>query len=123
MNNLELKKTRLRRRKNSIKRRLKKTNKTSRLRLCINRSNSNYYAQIIDDVKGHTLLGVSTLAKDFPVSKNRGNVTSAKTLGKIVAEKALGLGIKQVVFDRNGLLYHGKVKAFADAARENGLEF
>ena len=123
MKNLELKKTRLRRRKNSIKRRLKKTNKTSRLRLCINRSNSNYYAQIIDDVKGHTLLGVSTLSKDFPVTKNRGNAASAKALGKIVAEKALGLGIKQVVFDRNGLLYHGKVKAFAEAARENGLEF
>ena len=121
MKKLELKKLRLRRRKLSLKRKLKKNR--ARPRLCINRSNSNFYVQIIDDNKGHTLLGVSTLSKEFPVSKNRANIAAAGVLGKIVAEKALALGIKQVVFDRNGLLYHGKVKAFADAARENGLEF
>jgi large subunit ribosomal protein L18 len=66
---------------------------------------------------------MSTLSKDFPEMKNRGNLEAAKSLGKLIAEKAAANGIKNVVFDRNGYLYHGKIKAFADSARENGLEF
>ena len=68
-------------------------------------------------------MALSTLSKDYPVEKNSGNIESAKVLGKLVAEKAKAQGISKVVFDRNGYLYHGKIKAFADAARENGLEF
>jgi large subunit ribosomal protein L18 len=66
---------------------------------------------------------MSTLSKDFSEIKNGGNLEAAKSLGKHLAEKALANGIKNVVFDRNGYLYHGKIKAFADSARENGLEF
>ncbi|PKL36137.1 MAG: 50S ribosomal protein L18 [Spirochaetae bacterium HGW-Spirochaetae-1] len=94
-----------------------------KLRLCISRSNKNFYAQIIDDEQSKTLLGLSTLAPEFKSQKNTGNKEAAKALGKAIAEKAVALGIKNVVFDRNGNLYHGKIKAFADAARENGLEF
>jgi large subunit ribosomal protein L18 len=121
MDKLRLKKRRFLRRKLSIKRKLR-LNKT-KPRLCINRSNTNFYAQIIDDNKEHTLVALSTLSPEFPKLKNKGNIASAKELGKLIAEKAKNSGIKQVVFDRNGFLYHGKIKAFADSARENGLEF
>lgn len=93
------------------------------LRLCVYRSNKNFFAQIIDDSKGNTLVAASTLDKEFPQMKGHGNLEAAKALGRILAEKALKQNIKKVVFDRNGYLYHGKVKAFADAAREHGLEF
>ena len=92
-------------------------------RLCLNKSNKNFYAQIVDNEKGVTVLGVSTVAKDFSDLKVKGNIEAAKILGKTVATKALEKGIKEVVFDRNGALYHGKVKAFAEAAREGGLKF
>ena len=121
MNRIALKKKRFQRRKLGIKRKIRAN--TGRLRLCIVRSNKNFYAQIIDDSKGHTLIAASTLDKDFPPLKNRGNKEASKALGKLLAERALQKGIKQVVFDRNGHLYHGKVKEFAGAARENGLEF
>ncbi len=121
MDKISLKKKRHERRRLSVKRKIRAAG--DRLRLCISRSNKGFYAQIIDDKKGQTVIGASTLNKEFPEMKNRGNKEAAKTLGKILAEKALQKSIKKVVFDRNGYLYHGKVKAFADAAREHGLEF
>jgi len=121
MNKIDLKKKKLLRRKFRIKKKLR-ANKGV-LRLCITKSNKNFYAQIIDDEKGVTILGLSTLAGDFSTLKNRGNIEAASALGKAVAEKAVSQGIKKVLFDRNGILYHGKIEAFASAARENGLEF
>lgn len=94
-----------------------------RLRLCVSRSNKNIYAQIIDDSKKATEIGISTLSKEFSHLKNRSNIASAKELGKSIALKAKERGITKVVFDRNGFLYHGKIKAFAESARENGLQF
>ncbi len=121
MDKLSLKKKRFARRRVRVKKKIRQNSEL--FRLCISRSNKNFYAQIIDDKKGHTLLGLSSLSPDFPDMKNSGNIVAAKALGKLVAEKAAANGIKKVVFDRNGYLYHGKIKAFADAARENGLEF
>lgn len=121
MNTLKQKKKRMMRRRFIIKNKIRR-NKNA-LRLCISRSLRNLYAQIIDDSKQRTVIGVSTLSKEFPPMKNRGNRAAAEALGGIVAQKAIAAGIKKVVFDRNGYLYHGKVKAFADAARKGGLEF
>lgn len=121
MNRLALKKRRYNRRRLRIKNKIKSS--PDRPRLCISRSNKNFYVQIIDDFKGTTVISASTLEKDFPKLKNNGNIEAAKAVGKILAERAVKKGIKRVVFDRNGYLYHGKVKAFADAAKENGLEF
>ncbi len=121
MEKTKLKKKRTLRRKLHIKRKIKAT--SNRLRLCISKSNKYFYVQIIDDLKKVTLIGLSTLAEEFKDLKNKGNISAAKVLGKSFAEKAISKGIKQVVFDRNGYLYHGKIKAFADAARENGLDF
>ncbi len=93
-------------------------------RLCVYRSTNHIYAQVIDDVKGHTLCAASTLEKD--VAAKAADVTkteAAKLVGAAVASKALALGIKQVVFDRGGYLYTGRVQALADGAREAGLEF
>jgi large subunit ribosomal protein L18 len=91
-----------------------------RPRLNIYRSLNHIYAQIIDDAKGETLLSASTLSAKI---KTGGNVAAAKEVGKLVAEQAFEKGIKRVVFDRGGYLYHGRVKALADAARAAGLEF
>jgi large subunit ribosomal protein L18 len=91
-----------------------------RPRLNVYRSLNHIYAQVIDDTKGATLLSASTVAAK---SKTGGNVAAAKEIGKLVAERAKEKGIKKVVFDRGGYLYHGRVKALADAAREAGLEF
>jgi large subunit ribosomal protein L18 len=91
-----------------------------RPRLNVYRSLNHIYAQIIDDAKGETLLSASSLAAK---AKTGGNVAAAKEVGKLVAERAIEKGIKRVVFDRGGYLYHGRVKALADAAREAGLEF
>ncbi|MBN2401740.1 MAG: 50S ribosomal protein L18 [Spirochaetes bacterium] len=121
MNRITLKKKRYNRRRLSIKRKIKSG--SDRLRLCISRSNKGFYCQIIDDTKGFTVISASTLEKIFPENKNKGNIEAAKILGKIIAERAVSKGMKKVVFDRNGYLYHGKIKAFADSARENGLEF
>jgi large subunit ribosomal protein L18 len=93
---------------------------TERPRLNIYRSLNHIYAQVIDDLKGVTLVSASTLQAK---SKTGGNVAAAKEIGKTVAEQAVAKGIKRVVFDRGGYLYHGRVKALADAAREAGLEF
>jgi len=85
------------------------------------RSVAHIYAQVIDDVAGATLVSASTV--DKAGKTNGGNVAAAKTIGKLVAERAKEKGIKSVVFDRGGYQYHGRVKALADAAREAGLEF
>jgi len=92
-----------------------------RPRLNVFRSLNNIYAQIIDDVKGVTLVSASSLDKEF--ESYGGNVEAAKAVGKAVAEKAIAAGIKSVVFDRGGYLYHGRVAALAEGAREGGLEF
>ena len=92
-----------------------------RPRLCIYRSNTNIYAQIIDDVAGNTLVSVSTLDKE--VKTKHANKEAAKEVGTLIAKKAAGKKIKQVVFDRGGYIHHGVVKELAEAAREAGLEF
>jgi len=109
------------RRKLRIKNKLKVAD--GKFRLCLSKSNKGFYAQIVDDVKGHTLVGISTNNVDFSDTKGKNNIDVAKKLGKLIAEKAIEKGLKSVVFDRNGNLYHGKIKAFAESARENGLEF
>ena len=93
---------------------------SERPRLNIFRSNKNIYAQLIDDVAGVTLASASTLDKE--VSKGT-KTEQAVVVGKLVAERAVAKGISEVVFDRGGYLYHGRVKALADSARENGLKF
>ena len=92
-----------------------------RPRLNVYRSLNNIYAQVIDDVKGVTLVSASSMDKGFEAYG--GNVEGAKAVGKAVAEKALAAGIKTVVFDRGGYVYHGRVAALAEGAREGGLEF
>ncbi len=96
---------------------------SERPRLSVFRSTNHFYAQLIDDEQGQTILSASTIAKDFTSKKDAGNVKGAKELGKLIAEKALGKKISQVVFDRSGFLYHGRIKAFAEGAREGGLKF
>jgi large subunit ribosomal protein L18 len=91
-------------------------------RLCINRTPRHIYAQVIAEGGAKVLASASTLDKDLK-SKGTGNVTAAAAVGKLVAERAVAAGIKQVAFDRSGFKYHGRVKALADAAREAGLEF
>ena len=95
-----------------------------RPRLAVFRSNNHVYAQVIDDVNGTTLVSASTLEKDIKAElKNTDDIAAASKIGDVVAKRALEKGIKTVVFDRGGYIYHGKVKALADAARENGLTF
>ena len=98
------------------------TGTSERPRLCVFRSNANIEAQIIDDEKGTTLVSASTREKELKIA-NGGNVEAAKVIGKEIAERAKKAKIKKVVFDRGGYLYHGRVEALAEAARENGLEF
>ena len=93
-------------------------------RLCVFRSNKNIEAQIIDDVAGKTLVAASTLEKDVKSQLEKTNDTDAAAyVGQVVAKRAIEKGIKEVVFDRGGYIYQGKVAALADAAREAGLEF
>lgn len=111
-----------------VKKHLKIRNKISgtaeRPRLAVYRSNNHIYAQIIDDVKGNTIVAASTVEKAINGSLDQtNNVEAAAAVGKAVAEKAIEKGITTVVFDRGGYVYHGKVKALADAAREAGLIF
>jgi len=95
-----------------------------RPRLTVFRSLGHIYAQIVDDVAARTLASASSLSKELKGKvKSGGNIESAKVVGKLLGEKALAAGITQVAFDRNGYRYHGRVKAFADAAREAGLKF
>ena len=103
----------------------KKVNGTEeRPRLCVFRSNKHIYAQIVDDAKGSTL--ASACSRDAETKgevKNGGNIAAAKAVGKMVAKRAKEKGIEAVLFDRGGYIYHGRVKALADAAREAGLKF
>lgn len=100
----------------------KKINGTSeRPRLSVYRSLKGIYAQIIDDVAGNTLVAASTLDKE--IKNKASNIEAAKEVGTLIANRAIKAGIKSVVFDRGGYIYHGKVKALAESAREAGLEF
>lgn len=108
-------------RQERIRKKIKGT--ADRPRLSIFRSVKHLQAQIVDDVQGKTLVGVSTRSKEFSSSRDAGNVKGARELGKMAAKKALEKKIKEVVFDRSGFLYHGRVKAFAEGAREEGLKF
>ncbi len=111
------------------KKRLKKKKRISkkimgtpeRPRLVVFRSLNNIYGQIVDDVKGHTLVSASSLEKDFKKEGNKFSISEG--VGNFLGEKAVKKGIKEVVFDRNGYLYHGRVKAFADGVRKKGLIF
>ena len=101
--------------------RAKLSGTADRPRLCVYRSNAHISAQVIDDVAGVTLVSASTYEKDF--QGNGGNKEAARAVGKTIAEKAAAKGITEVVFDRGGYLYHGRVSELADGAREGGLKF
>jgi len=112
------------RQKRHMKLRSKVYGTPERPRLNVFRSLNNIYAQIIDDTTGKTLVAASTLTAEVKASvEYGGNIEAATAVGKFIGEKALEAGIKQVVFDRGGYLYHGRVQALADAAREAGLDF
>src|SRR5699024_2243783 len=114
--------------KNLVRKRIHKrvrkniTGTTERPRLNVFRSNKNIYAQLIDDTKGITIVSANTNEKDLDLASSS-NTEAAEQIGKLIAERAIDKGYKAVVFDRGGYLYHGRVKALADAAREAGLEF
>lgn len=112
------------RRKKHMKLRNRFSGTAQRPRLAVFRSNNHMYAQIIDDTVGNTLVSASTVQKDVKDQLEKTNdVAAAAYLGKVIAQKALDAGIKEVVFDRGGFIYQGKIQALADAAREAGLEF
>jgi len=109
-------------RKKRIRKKLVGT--TKRPRLCVFRSAKHIYAQLIDDSQGQTLVAASSMEKavrDDSETKNK--VTAANTVGKIIGQRALEKGVKEVVFDRNGFLYHGRIRAVSEGAREAGLKF
>jgi large subunit ribosomal protein L18 len=111
------------RRKRRVRRELGR-NAGGRPRLSVHRSSMHIYAQIIDDAKGHTLAAASSLEKDMKGKLKTGaDKAAAAAVGKLLAERAVEAGVKSVVFDRGGYKYHGRIKALADAARANGLEF
>ena len=108
-----------------IKHRIRKrlSGVAERPRMSVYRSNKEIYVQLVDDVQGKTLIAASSREKDIAEKKDITKIEQAKLVGKMIAEKAAANGISQVVFDRNGYLYHGRVKSLAEAARENGLKF
>jgi large subunit ribosomal protein L18 len=117
------KKTPIERRRERVRHQLR-LKSTGRPRLSVFRSGLHIYAQVIDDAQGKTLAAASTVDKQLrPQLKTGANVEAAKAVGKLLAERAVQKGVKEVVFDRGGYLYHGRVKALADAARESGLSF
>jgi large subunit ribosomal protein L18 len=116
-------KTPTERRKARVRRALKAA-ANGRMRLSVHRSSKHIYAQVIDDTKGVTLVSASTMEKvQRDVGKTGADMEAAKAVGKLVAERAAQKGIKNVVFDRGSYMYHGRIKALADAAREGGLSF
>ncbi|MCB1323924.1 MAG: 50S ribosomal protein L18 [Spirochaetales bacterium] len=119
MERLAHKRFRLRRRRVRVRQAIRP--KTPRARLVVNRSNRNISAQIIDDIKGVTLCAATTSEKSFGGAAR--NKEAAKRLGELLAKRAVEKGVKQVVLDRRGMIYHGRIAAFAEAAREHGLEF
>lgn len=110
-----------RRRRERVRSKLRKVG-GERVRLSIHRSGKHIYAQVIDDREGRTLAAASSKDKDVSL-KSGANVEAASAVGKLIAERATAAGVKDVVFDRGGYLFHGRVKALADAAREGGLNF
>jgi large subunit ribosomal protein L18 len=122
-----LKVDKLKKRRERIKYKIRKTvsGSSDRPRLVVYRSAKHIYAQLIDDVNSKTLFGVGSNSKEMQekLSSAKGSVERSKAIGKMIAEKASGLKITNVVFDRNGYLYHGRVKALAEGAREGGLKF
>jgi large subunit ribosomal protein L18 len=111
------------RRASRVRRQLKKV-ANGRPRLSVHRSSKNIYAQVIDDVAGKTLASASTLDTGLRTSLKTGaDIAAAAAVGKLVAERAAAAGVKDVVFDRGSFIYHGRIKALADAAREGGLNF
>ena len=111
------------RRANRVRRQIKAV-ANGRPRLSVHRSSKNIYAQIIDDVAGKTVAAASTLEADLKGALKTGaDVAAASAVGKLVAERAVKAGVKEVVFDRGAFIYHGRIKALADAAREGGLNF
>ncbi|WP_439542935.1 50S ribosomal protein L18 [Hyphomicrobium sp.] len=115
--------TQFERRRARVRRTLK-ARAAGRPRLSIHRSSKHIYAQIIDDADGKTIASASSLEKDLKSSLKTGaDKAAAAAIGKLVAERAVKAGVKDVVFDRGGYIYHGRVKALADAAREGGLSF
>ncbi|MGB9701429.1 MAG: 50S ribosomal protein L18 [Candidatus Kapaibacteriota bacterium] len=123
MNRFELKKARHLRRKLSVRRRVFGT--AERPRLTIYRSLNNFFAQLVDDKKGVTIVSASTIDVEAKssITAEMHKIDKSKLVGKLIAKRALEHKIDKVVFDRNGYKYHGRVKAFADSARENGLVF
>lgn len=122
MNKLQKKQAGLARRHRRVRAKISGT--AARPRLCVTRSNNNIYVQFVDDVAHTTICGVSTLGPAFKATGKRGsNVEGAAALGEIAGKLALENGVTEVVFDRGGHLYHGRVKALAEAAREAGLKF
>lgn len=120
---MSLIKTSHERRKQRIRTKLRKVN-AGRLRLSVYRSNCHIYAQIIDDEKSVTLAAASTVDKDIKKGlKSGSNKNAAMAVGQLIAKRAVKAGVKNVYFDRSGYLYHGRIKALADAAREHGLSF
>jgi large subunit ribosomal protein L18 len=116
-------KARTARRQATVRRAIKDA-ATGRARLSVHRSSKHIYAQIIDDGKSATVAAASSLEKDLRGSLKTGaNIDAAKAVGKLVAQRAVEKGVKDVVFDRGGYRYHGRIKALADAAREAGLKF
>ena len=112
------------RRKKRVSYKVRKKTQEGTPRLSVFRSNNHIYAQVIDDVKGVTLAAASSLSKEFDTKKFKGyDVESAANVGTLVAEKAKKAGVTKVVFERGGYIYHGRVKALAEAAREGGLQF
>lgn len=111
-------------RRTGVVRRKIKLAARGRARLSVFRSSKHIYAQLIDDTKGETVAAASSLEKAMREGGKKGtDIAAAKAVGKLIAERAVGKGIKDVVFDRGGYLFHGRVKALADAAREGGLNF
>ena len=113
----------LQRRAQRVRRQVKAV-ANGRLRLSVHRSNMNIYVQIIDDLHSRTVASASTLDKELrPSLKGGANVEAATAVGKLIAKRAKAAGVKEVVFDRGAYIYHGRIKALADAAREGGLSF
>ncbi len=122
MDKLKEKKAKLERRQRRVRGKVSGTAERPRLR--VTRSNANIYAQVIDDVAAATLVSASSLDAEIKeAGKNGGNIEGAAEVGKLVGKRAIEAGITEIVFDRGGNLYHGRVKALADGAREAGLKF
>jgi len=122
LSSLALKKMARQKRQSRVRKKIRGT--SERPRLNVFKSSRHIYAQLIDDTTGATLVSASTLIEDVATGlTHTGNLEAAKKVGEAVAKRALDKDIKSVVFDRNGFLYHGRIKALADAARENGLSF